>query len=326
MGDRATVIDDDVRELKRKVFWNKAYSLIAFILTTGLPLIPIVLIIFFKTGAFNRIAIITLVIIYLALIIFLIRHGARFVQRLTGAVPIGLHEFDSLKGLAEDISIATGKPLPELMVINDELCCNLFSIKRGKHAVIFIGPRIFEMLDRDELRAAIAHEMAHIHNGDAQINTATVSFRALSQIIMDRMPTLNTWKSGVLFVLLLYLLPLAVLAIAFVSEVAIVLLLISFLLFVCFYVFGHNFTLFLPSIELKRDFYADELTVKWTLQPEALIEAMQKAQMFDKSKKISFLEVIPFVPTVFDNPHKDMDSASVRERIDNLVEIARLPL
>ena len=319
------MIDDDIRELKRRVFLNKIYTLISFLLTVGLPLIPIVIIFFFKVGTPGKIAIVIPALIYVVSIVLLIRHGAWFVRRLTNAVPIDARDFDALKDLPEEIAIATGNPLPELMLVDDESCCNLFSIKRGRHAVVFVGPRILEVLDRDELRAAIAHEMAHIHNGDAMTNTATVTFRALAQIVMENMPAWNYWKSAALVFLLIYLVPLAVLAIAFISEVAFIAVLTSIFLLACLYAFGHNFTLFLPSIELKRDLYADELAVKWTLQPEALIGALEKAQVNDTSKMISFLEVIPFVPTTFVNPHKDMDSTSVRERIDYLVEAMRLP-
>jgi heat shock protein HtpX len=318
------MIDDDVRGLKRKVFLNKTYSLLAFLLTAGLPLIPVALLFFLKAGTFGKIVIIASMLIYLASIILLVRHGAWFVQRLTGAVTIDPGDFNDLKSLSEDISIATGRPLPELMLIDDRQCCNLFSVKRKGHAVIFVGPKVLEIFDRDELRAAIAHEMAHIHNGDAKINTATVTFRALSQIILNLPSTLG-FRRVEMIVLLVTILSFTLLAFAFINGFVFILLFSLFFPLLWFYVFGHNFTLFLPSIELKRDFCADELAVKWTLQPEALIGAMQKAQIHDESKRIFFLEVIPFVPTTFENPHKDMESTSVRERIDNLAQVVRLP-
>ena len=309
------MIDDDVRALKRKVFFNKAFSLLAFLLTASLLLIPLALIFILNVSTFGKIAIIASTSILIASIILMERRGAWFVQRLTGAVPIDPRDFDELKSLSEDISIATGKPLPELMLIDDRLCCNLFSIRRNGHAVIFIGPRIREMLERDELRAAIAHEMAHIHNGDAQINTLTVTFRALYEMFADSMFRLMTLRGRILLTLLIFFLPFAVIALAISSNIVFILLFALLFPLLWLLVFSQNFTLFLPSIELNRDLYADELAAKWTLQPEALISAMRKAQIHDESKGISFLEVIPFVPTIFDHPHKDMESVSVIKRI-----------
>lgn len=320
------MIDDEIRAIRRRVLYDKLLFALIFTIFGGLYFLPFALLFIFKTGVIGRIALLVSMLLVIMLIVLLARRGEWLVRRSTGAVSVKPEQFSELESLSEDISIATGKPLPALMFIDDKRCCNLFSIKKSGHAVIFFGRGLLNRLSPDELRAAIAHEMAHIHNGDAKINTLTVTFRALYEMSLGYQP----WLQRVFNVLKLMLL------LAFAGLIAVVIALTSDAVFICLlsllfplmfiYFFDQYFSLFLPSILRNRDLYADELAVKWTLQPEALISALQTAQLHDKSKRIAFLEDITFVPTVMENPHKYLQSASVEKRIENVEEAVHIPV
>ncbi len=68
--------------------------------------------------------------------------------------------------VAENLSIASGLPMPKLYVINDP-SLNAFATGRNpKHAVICATTGLLQMLDRAELEGVIAHELSHVKNYD----------------------------------------------------------------------------------------------------------------------------------------------------------------
>ena len=319
------MIDDDIRAIKRRVLWNKVSLVLSFVIYTSLVIVPLVLLSKYRAGTTGRIALVVSSLILIMVIIFVYHRGVRHIDTLTGAAPVGPDQLNGLKSLSDDISIATGKPLPELMLIADPQCCNLFSIRRKGRVFIYTGSGVFEVMDPDELRSAIAHEMAHIHNGDAGINTMTITLRAVSENIRYRMPVANFFLDLLEAAIVLVLFFSISLAVAFEGNTFFVIL-VAFLIPVAYmFVFGMLFTVFLPFIVFNRDLVADKLAAKWTLQPQSLIDAMLKTQENDESKSISFIRDISFVPTVRENPHKYMQSGAVEERIRNLKESFKLP-
>jgi Zn-dependent protease with chaperone function len=321
------MIDDDVAAIKRRILLEKLSFALYFSIYCCLYILPLIWLFVFKLGLAGRIALLVSASFLALIIIFLIRRGEWLIRRLTGAVAATKEQFEELKSLSEDISLATGRPLPDLMLIEDKRCCNLFSIKKQGKAVIFLGRGLLNRMEPDELRAAIGHEMAHIYNGDAEINTLTVSFKAVYEYMWSAFTT--GFKSIFRALMTLALLAcLGIISLALLSRfnIAALLILAVALPFVFIFFFNEIFSFFLPSIIIRRDLYADELALKWTLQPESLISAMRKAQLHDKSEAIAFLGDIPFVPTVLENPHKYLQSPSVEKRIENLDKVARLAL
>jgi Zn-dependent protease with chaperone function len=176
-----------------------------------------------------------------------------------------------------------------------------------------------------ELRASLAHEMAHIHQGDVRTNTLTIVLRA-------EMETISNSRLGLFVLDLLYALPVVIIIVSAVLLVdktfALPYILPLVILWPVVYIaiLGQYYSAFLYDIDLSRDLYADELAAKWTQDPEALLAAMKKAQRNDMSKEIAFLENIPFVPTIRENPHKYMHSAMVERRLVHLEQATHLPV
>ena len=75
----------------------------------------------------------------------------------------------------------------------------------------------------------------------------------------------------------------------------------------------------------NRDFLADELASKLTLQPESLIDAMRRAEFHDQGGQLAFLEWMTFVPAAEKVGRRFQRLPGVEDRIDNLEKAFLLP-
>jgi Zn-dependent protease with chaperone function len=76
-----------------------------------------------------------------------------------------------LRNVVEEMSIASGVPVPEIYVLEQEPGINAFAAGYTPgDAAIAVTRGALEMLDRDELQGVIAHEFSHILNGDMRLS------------------------------------------------------------------------------------------------------------------------------------------------------------
>jgi len=76
-----------------------------------------------------------------------------------------------LLNIVEEMAIAAAVPCPHVFVLDDDLTINSFALARGsRNSIIGVTAGARDQLSRDELQAMIAHELAHLDNGDAAIN------------------------------------------------------------------------------------------------------------------------------------------------------------
>ena len=72
-----------------------------------------------------------------------------------------------LRNIVEEMAIASGVPVPEIFVLEEESSINAFAAGHTTgDAVIAVTRGTLELLERDELQGVIAHEFSHILNGD----------------------------------------------------------------------------------------------------------------------------------------------------------------
>lgn len=77
-----------------------------------------------------------------------------------------------LRNIVEETAIASGLPVPQIYVMDQESGINAFAAGFGHDdAAIGVTRGAIEQLDRDELQGVIAHEFSHILNGDMSLNT-----------------------------------------------------------------------------------------------------------------------------------------------------------
>ena len=76
-----------------------------------------------------------------------------------------------LRNVVEEMAIASGVPVPEVYVLEDEMGINAFAAGfTPDDAAIAVTRGTLETLNREELQGVIAHEFSHILNGDMRLN------------------------------------------------------------------------------------------------------------------------------------------------------------
>ena len=101
--------------------------------------------------------------------------GGEKVAQQMGGVPVPEDTTDlhlrRLRNVVEEMSIASGVPVPKIYVMEHESGINAFAAGYSpSDAVIAVTRGALDRLNRDELQGVIAHEYSHILNGDMRLN------------------------------------------------------------------------------------------------------------------------------------------------------------
>jgi Zn-dependent protease with chaperone function len=76
-----------------------------------------------------------------------------------------------LCNVIEEMAIASGMPVPEIYVLDDERGINAFAAGHTRSDVaVGVTRGCLKLLNRDELQGVVAHEFSHILNGDTRLN------------------------------------------------------------------------------------------------------------------------------------------------------------
>jgi heat shock protein HtpX len=93
--------------------------------------------------------------------------------RMAGAHEVTKEQEPELHAIVEEVAMLAGVPKPRVFVVQNE-SPNAFATGRSpSHAVVAATTGIMRILDRQELRAVIGHEIGHVKNRD--ILTATIA-------------------------------------------------------------------------------------------------------------------------------------------------------
>ncbi len=119
----------------------------------------------------------------------------RIVLRIHKAEPVEMKSHPELYRVLENLTIASGLPMPKFYLINDP-APNAFATGRNpKHAVIAVTSGLLERLDRSELEGVLAHELSHIGNRDMLVSTVAVVLVGFVAILSD-MFMRSMWFGG----------------------------------------------------------------------------------------------------------------------------------
>src|SRR5258708_20728534 len=103
------------------------------------------------------------------------REGGAAVAQMVGGRPVDPKTTDlrerKLLNVVEEMSIASGIPMPAVYVLDEEPGLNAFAAGLNTtDAAVAVTRGAIEKLTRDELQGVIAHEFSHILNGDMRLN------------------------------------------------------------------------------------------------------------------------------------------------------------
>jgi len=183
----------------------------------------------------------------------------KIILKLSNAREATREEHLQLKTIMDGLCIATGLPQPRLYVIDDP-ALNAFATGRNpENAVIAITTGLLNKLDKYELEAVMAHELAHIKNYDILLQTIVTVMVGFVVILSDfavRYAFFNNRSSN-----------------SDSGKAGLIILVVGIVLMVLTPVFTSLIRL---ALSRKREYLADATAVEITRKPDGLIRALEK--------------------------------------------------
>jgi len=180
--------------------------------------------------------------------------AAKLALSMNKAQEVTKKEEPRLYRTVENLSIATGMPMPKVYVM-EERGLNAFATGRDpKHAVVAATRGLLDTMDDDELEAVMAHEMGHVKNYDIRVMMIVFGLVSAIGIVADIIMHSFFWNSDnrnsspallVVGILAAILAPLAA-------------------------------TLVQLAVSRRREYLADSTGALTTRHPEALASALEK--------------------------------------------------
>lgn len=189
-------------------------------------------------------------------------YSDKIVLAMSGAKLIKKQDNPELYRLVENLCITAGLPLPKIYIMN-EAQPNAFATGRNpEHGVVVVTRGLLERLERVELEGVIAHELSHIGNRDALLQTVIVILAGIVVLMTDFFFRISFWgglsrdrndrrDGGMQLLMLVFAIALMILA--------------PFLA-----------TVIKLAISRKREFLADSSGALLTRYPEGLARALKK--------------------------------------------------
>jgi heat shock protein HtpX len=118
------------------------------------------------------------------------RKGPARVLWAAGAVSVGeaaTPEHKQLVNVVEEMAIAAGLPLPKIWVVPDQDPNAFATGLDDQRANVAVTEGLLRILNRDELQAVVAHEMAHIKNLDVRLMTMLAAMVGAIALMSDGM-------------------------------------------------------------------------------------------------------------------------------------------
>ena len=101
------------------------------------------------------------------------------------AVPATREEYPELYAIVEQLAGEADIPMPRIYV-SPEMQPNAFATGRSpKHAAVAVTQGILQVLDRDELRGVLAHELSHVKNRDILIGSVAAAIAMAITFVVD---------------------------------------------------------------------------------------------------------------------------------------------
>ncbi|NLE64186.1 MAG: M48 family metallopeptidase [Bacteroidales bacterium] len=219
--------------------------------------------------------------LFIAIIIWAIQSliafagGDQVILRMAKAREVHSDEDRELYNIIEELSIASGLPMPKIYVI-DTPAMNAFATGMNPNkSVVAITQGLRSRLNRQEIQAVMAHEMSHIYNRDVRYMTFASIMLGTIVIISEILLRSFIWggsskrssdnKGG--------------------GAAQIIIVVVVILLAILAPILARMFYF---SLSRKREYLADATSVSFTRDPISLANALEKISadntLFDPGK------------------------------------------
>lgn len=188
-------------------------------------------------------------------------YSDQIVLGISGAKQADKNKYHDLYNLVENMSIASGIPIPRVYVIEDT-AMNAFATGRDpEHGVICFTTGIVDGLEKRELEGVVAHEMSHIGNYDIRLMSIVSVLVGTITLLIDWLTRGTFYGSS------------RRRNDSSSNEINGVLLLIGFILVLLSPIIA---TLIKLAISRRREFLADSTAAYITRYPKGLANALRK--------------------------------------------------
>lgn len=190
--------------------------------------------------------------------------ASRLALAVNGAHPIEKKDAPELYRLVENLTIATGLPMPKVYIIDDP-APNAFATGRNpQHASVAVTTGLMEIMDKREVEAVLAHEISHVQNYDILVKIVVFGLVSAIGMICDLLIRItlfggnnNNRNSGPLMLV-------GLVAIIIAPIVA---------------------TLVQLAVSRQREYLADASGVLTTRDPEGMAMALEKLKTSERPMK-----------------------------------------
>jgi len=209
-----------------------------------------------------------------------LRSGGGGVARTLGGTRVDRGMTDPLRrrlfNVVEEMAIASGVPMPEVYILEQEAGINAFAAGHSPaNAAVAVTRGALEKLNRSELQGVIAHEFSHVLNGDMRLNTRMIGIlfgllvvALIGRMVLRHAPRSSGRKSGAGAVVL------AALAVMLLGYVGVF--------------FGR---LIQAAVSRQRERLADASAVQFTREPQGLKGALVKIGASAEGSKLDDAKV-----------------------------------
>jgi heat shock protein HtpX len=112
-------------------------------------------------------------------------YSDQIILSISGAVPANKRDHFDFYTVTENLVRVAGVPMPKLYVIQDT-AMNAFATGRDpKHAVVCATTGLLSRLDRGEVEAVVAHELAHVKNYDIRLMSIVTVLVGMITLLAD---------------------------------------------------------------------------------------------------------------------------------------------
>jgi Zn-dependent protease with chaperone function/uncharacterized tellurite resistance protein B-like protein len=203
-----------------------------------------------------------------------LRGGGGVVARSLGGVLVDPDTRDvkrkRLLNVVSEMAIASGVPMPEVYVLEQEAAINAFAAGHTPaNAAVTVTQGALDRLNRDQLQGVIGHEFSHILNGDMRLNVQLMGWvfgllvvGLIGRLILDFSPRDRRNNNNAIVVL-----GLAVMVLGYVGMF-----------------FGR---LLQAAVSRQRERLADASGVQFTRNPQGLKEALVKIAAVPEGSRLA---------------------------------------
>lgn len=252
------------------------------------------------------------VFIWLGITIILIFQSPYIFPKIVGAKRATDAVGQKLKKCIEDMSLASGEASSEIKwYVMDSPALNAFACGRSANkGSLVVTSSLIKTLNEEELRTVVAHELAHLKNGDANFLSEAIAF--VWMVIGCGIAAYGLVTIAFALICGIFAL---IMKIFDDESVGCIVGFINFILFVYalihlgIYILFMGTVLIIVSVAIKiasssiskaREYLADACAVQWTRNPVALASALQKVS---GSPQINQLSGLLISPLWLENPY-----------------------